>query len=327
MANQTTTQSQLIDPYDHMGIVLNPDGTLTRLREIPNTPPSSDPTLPILTKDFTVNSSNNTWLRLFLPRFALSSNPNKKLPLILFFHGSGFIVASAANTIFHDFCILMSETAEAVVASVEYRLAPEHRLPAAYDDAAEALAWIRTSEDEWLTRHVDYSNCYLMGNSAGATIAYYAGLRAASEARDLEPLKIRGLILRQPFFGGTERTESELRLENDAVIPLRATDLLWELALPVGADREHEYSNFRAGGGAGKVGKVRELGWRVLVSGNEGDPLVDREKEFVAFLEENGLHVVSDFDEDGSHGVEFADPQKAKRVVDLVQGFISSFAA
>ncbi|PNX56997.1 carboxylesterase 1-like protein, partial [Trifolium pratense] len=60
------------------------------------------------------------------------------------------------------------------VVSVEYRLAPEHRLPAAFDDAMEALFWIRNVDDDWVTRYVDYSKCYIMGNSAGATIAYNA---------------------------------------------------------------------------------------------------------------------------------------------------------
>ncbi|RDX82788.1 Carboxylesterase 1, partial [Mucuna pruriens] len=315
--------NQPIDPYHHLDLVLNPNGTLTRLRHIPNTPPSSDSTLPVLTKDLTINQPNNTWLRLFLPRIALSSN--QKLPLIFFFHGSGFVVASAASTMFHDFCADMSSTVGAVVASVEYRLAPEHRLPAAYDDAAEALAFIRSSRDEWLTKYADFGNCYLMGNSAGGTIAYFAGLRAID--CDIEPLRIKGLILRQPFFGGTQRSGSELRLENDEVIPLSVSDLLWELSLPVGVDRDHEYSNLRAENWVGKLEKVRELEWRVLVSGNGGDPLVDREKELVEVLEEKGVQVVTDFEEEGCHGVEYSDASKAKRLIQLVKHFVSSLDA
>ena len=154
----------------------------------------------------------------------------------------------------------MANDAEAVVASVKYRLAPEHRLPAAYDDAMEALHWIKTSTEEWLRRYVDYSNRYVMGNSAGATIAYHAGLRAAVEVDHLEPLKIRGLILRQAYFGGTNRTGSELRLVDDPVFPLCVNDLCWELALPVGVDRDHEYSNPTTGNGPEKLEKMREVG-------------------------------------------------------------------
>ncbi|GAU28868.1 hypothetical protein TSUD_293200 [Trifolium subterraneum] len=178
------------------------------------------------------------------------------------------------------------------VVSVEYRLAPEHRLPAAYDDAMEALFWIRS-------------------------------LRTVEVVKDLEPLKIQGLILRQAFFGGKERTKSELKLENDQIIPLCATDLMWELALPIGVDRDHEYCNLTAGNGLEKFDKIRALGWKVLVSGNGGDPVVDRAKELAQLMEEKGVHVVKDFEDDGCHGIEYSDPSKAEKLIELIKGFIS----
>jgi len=330
MSNQTLPQPPFNDPYQYLKVQHNPNDTLTRNLEDPHTSPSLDTSLSVLTKDLNINQSNQTWLRLFLPKKAtnVSNQNNKLLPLIVFFHGSGFIVLSAASTMFHNFCAEMAETVEAVVASVDYRLAPEHRLPAAYDDAMEALSLIKSSDDEWLTKYVDFSKCFLMGNSAGATIAYHAGLRVVDKINDLEPLKIQGLILRQPFFGGTNRTESELRLENDPVFPLCVSDLMWELALPIGVNRDHEYSNLRFGnGGDEKFGKIKDLGWRVLVSMNGGDPLVDRNKELVKLLEEKGVEVVKDFQEDGFHGVEFFEPSKAKNFIEVVKAFIFSFDA
>ncbi|CAL5185086.1 unnamed protein product [Lathyrus oleraceus] len=332
MSNQTLQPpSTTTDPYQFLKIHHNPNDTLTRNLEDPHTSPSSDTTLAIsvLTKDLTINNSNQTWLRLFLPKKATISNQNnKRLPLIVFFHGSGFILTSAASTLFHDFCVEMADTVEAVVASVDYRLAPEHRLPAAYDDAMEALSMIRSSEDEWLIKYVDYSKCFLMGNSAGATIAYHAGLRVVENVEDLEPLKIQGLILRQPFFGGTHRTESELRLENDHIIPLRVSDLIWKLALPIGVNRDHQYCNLTAGNGVDeKFEKIKDKKWKVLVSMNSGDPLVDRSKELVKLMEEKGVEVVIDFQEGGFHGVEFFEASKAKNFIALVKGFVSSFAS
>ncbi|WVZ14079.1 hypothetical protein V8G54_011645 [Vigna mungo] len=322
-----TVSNETIDPYHRLQIQPNPDGTFTRLNgvAIPHTAPSSDPSLPIpvLTKDITINPHNQTWLRLFLPRTLLSSSNPNKLPLILFFHGSGFVLLSAASSVFHDFCVQIADSAQAIVASVDYRLAPEHRLPAAYDDGAEALRWIGNCEDEWLRQYADYSKCYLMGNSAGATIAYHTGLRAVEEVNDLDRVKIQGLILRQPFFGGVQRTESELRLDNNPLIPLCVTDSMWELALPIGADRDHEYCSVRAGNGVEKFEKMKELGWRVLVSGNNGDPLVDRDKELVQLMEEKGVKVVKDFQEEGCHGVELFDPLKANHFIDLVKHFIN----
>ncbi|XP_028768563.1 carboxylesterase 1-like [Neltuma alba] len=317
---------QCLDPYQFLQISLNPDGTLTRPLHDPRTSPTSDPNLPIsvLTKDLTINQSN-TWLRLFLPRKALNNQPSNKFPLIIFFHGSGFILYSAASTVFHDFCSRMANDVEAVVASAEYRLAPEHRLPAAYDDAVEALHWITTSPDDWLREFVDYSNCYVMGNSAGGAIAYHAGLRVVEEVSgDLEPMKIRGLILRQPFFGGIQRTESEMRLEKNPVIPLCVIDMLWELALPVGANRDHEYSNPMGGDWPGKMEKIREEGWMVMVSGNGGDPLVDGGRDLATLMEKKGVKVVTDFEKEGCHGIEFEDPSVALRFIEALKHFISS---
>ena len=93
-------------------------------------------------------------------------------PLVVFYHGGGFIVCSVDFTLYDDFCNLMARELNVVVASPSYRLAPEHRLPAAYVDGLDALRFIRMSEDEWIKSHVDLSNAYLMGTSTGGNLAY-----------------------------------------------------------------------------------------------------------------------------------------------------------
>lgn len=74
MSNQIPPPSKTIDPYHYYQLVLNPNGTLTRLFDDPHTLPSSTNTATILTKDVTINKSNNTWVRLFLPQKAILPN-------------------------------------------------------------------------------------------------------------------------------------------------------------------------------------------------------------------------------------------------------------
>ncbi|XP_056158909.1 carboxylesterase 1-like [Syzygium oleosum] len=330
MLTETASSDLTVNPWEHLQVTLNPDGTLNRDRHfIPvtsTTPNPTSPTNPVLSKDVPINPSHNTWARIFLPHRATSCSEEKR-PLIVYYHGGGFIFCSAASTVFHEFCVTLARELSAVVVSVEYRLAPEHRLPMAYDDAMEALHWVKATRDEWLADHADLSTCYLMGNSAGGNVAFHAGLRASASHDDLEPLKIRGLILHHPFFSGTQRTPSELRLASDQTLPLAANDLMWELSLPLGVNRDHVYYNPAMDGGSKLsegVDKMRSLGWRLLVIGCDGDPLINRQVELVKLLRKKGVRVTSDFAEGGHHGIEITEPEKSKPLVQTLRSFMST---
>ncbi|KAJ4717207.1 carboxylesterase 1-like [Melia azedarach] len=329
MSEESTPTHSTIDPYKFLQIVPNADGTLTRDSSnhpsIVAIPDPGDHTLLVLSKDVLVNQLNNTWVRMFLPRQALDSSFTTKLPLIVHFHGGGFIILSAAIKQFHDFCSNIAIEIPAMVVSLNYRLAPEHRLPAAYNDAMEVLHWIKTAQDEWLQKYVDFSCCFLMGESAGGNIAYHTGLRAAAEVDNLLPLKIKGLILNSPYFGGINRTESELRLGNNPVSPLCVNDLMWELSLPIGADRDHEYCNPTVGGGLKLLDQFKLLGWKVLVTGGNEDPLIDRHIELTKLIAEKGVKVVSRFDV-GGHGTPITPTELFKAIQSSIKSFFLSLA-
>ncbi|XP_054784468.1 probable carboxylesterase 8 [Prosopis cineraria] len=307
-----------VEPYEFLNIQLNPDGSLTRLQPVHTVPPS-----PLsLSKDLPLNAASNTSLRLFLPHPLPPSRP--KLPLLIYYHGGGFLFYHPSSSVFHDSCSALASRLPALVVSVDYRLAPEHRLPAAYEDAVEAIQWVRNQardpggSDPWLKDYADFSKCFLMGSSAGANIAYFAGLRSAD--LDLSPVIIQGLILNSAYFSGVHRTASELRLVNDRILPLPANDLMWALSLPLGADRDHEYCNPTVGDGiyGEKIGRLP----RCFLNGYGGDPLVDKQKELAKILETRGVQVVTMFTDDGFHGVEIFEPAKALALCDNIQKFI-----
>lgn len=138
------------EAYKVLGISPNSDGSLTREIRIPmvNATPYVDPTKPTpvaLSKDILIPASSihdnkPCILRLFRP---LKPPKNTKLPLIIYLHGGDFVLFSATTLVFHNFCNHIASQIPAVVVSVEYKLAPEHRLPAAYDDAMRAVLWVR----------------------------------------------------------------------------------------------------------------------------------------------------------------------------------------
>ncbi|KAA8520552.1 hypothetical protein F0562_014808 [Nyssa sinensis] len=299
------------DPYDHLDLVRNRDGSITRQVVLPKIPATGDadqhaPSDPsVVSKDVVLDAGKKTWLRVFCPT-KLPSNDNSpvRLPIVIYFHGGGWILFSAANAMYHEHCNLLSSEIPCIVVSVEYRLAPESRLPAQYDDAMDAILWVKKQAldpkgEKWVKDYGDFSRCYLYGASNGANIVFNAALRALE--RDLEPLRFAGLIMNQPMFGGKDRTKSELQLATDEFLPLPVLDMMWELALPAGTDRDHRFCNPMADGPYRE--KIKSLG-RCLVIGFDGDPMIDRQQNFVKMLVFQGVFVQARFDVVGFHGVD-----------------------
>ncbi|CAA2998049.1 probable carboxylesterase 8 [Olea europaea subsp. europaea] len=314
------------EAFKVLGIKWNRDGSLEREIQIPmvNATPFADPkhhTQVALSTDVQLSPTSGAYIRLYIP---VNPPTDRKLPLIIYFHGGDFVLFSVSTVIFHEFCNNIAAQFPAVVASVEYRLAPENRLPEAYEDALNAIFWIRSQaqgafgRDPWLD-YADFSRVFLMGSSAGANIVYHAVIRALDF--DLRPIRIQGILMNQPFFGGVQRTQSEIRLTEDAYVPLYVCDVLWSLALPPNVDRDHEFCNPLAGGSY--LGRVPRLP-RFFIKGDEGDPLVDRAIQLVQLLQSYGVPVVYQFNRGGHHGVELLNKTEAQYLYSAMRDFVLS---
>ncbi|CAN4108650.1 unnamed protein product [Withania somnifera] len=310
------------DPYGYLGLIRNVDGSITR-PQIP-TCLFATTTLDhsVFTKDLVINPAKDTWARIIVPREVLNSE--YKLPLVVYFHGGGFVMAVTVDTpLLQHFCATLAAEIPAIIVSVDYRYAPENRLPAAYDDCMESLRWIKNTPDE-LKKYADFSKCFLLGTSAGGNIAYHLGLRVTRVSENLKPLEIKGLILHHGFFGGNKRKKSELKLAHDKMLSLNVSDIMWELGLPIGSDRDHPYCNptveIRSNDNLFDQMKIQDL--KILMIDCDGDPLIDRQIELSEMLKEKGVKVVDSFSEGGFHGCEFLDDIKLKDMTLAIKEFV-----
>ncbi|GJS72664.1 2-hydroxyisoflavanone dehydratase-like protein [Tanacetum coccineum] len=202
-----------------------------------NTPTPSlqaETTNGVLSKDTVI--SLDVSARLYLP-----NNPTNKLPILVYYHGGGFCIETAFSNSSHEYMNIIASQANAIIVSVEYRLAPEHPIPAAYDDSWTALKWVASHStkehneiyEPWLTQHGDFDQLYIGGDSAGANIAHHMCMRAGVEELNCG-VKILGAFLSHPYFLGSKPVGSEpLDIASRESIGLYKT---WMVVYPSGLD-------------------------------------------------------------------------------------------
>ncbi|KQK20805.1 probable carboxylesterase 15 [Brachypodium distachyon] len=243
------------------------DGTILRSPDPPAFCPKTFPTEhpSVQWKEAVYDKPNDLRVRIYKPAadMAMAEEKKQKLPVLVYFHGGGFCIGSCtwANT--HSFCLRLAADAGAVVLSAGYRLAPEHRLPAALHDAAGVLAWLSAQQqqqsagdedgDTWCLAEVaDFRRVFVTGDSAGGTLAHHLAVSFGSGEKEKAALvsndvTVKGYVLLMPFFGGEKRTASE-EAESPTTFPpplmsLDTLDRYWRLALPAGATRDHPLAN------------------------------------------------------------------------------------
>ncbi|MEZ4331314.1 MAG: alpha/beta hydrolase [Myxococcota bacterium] len=107
--------------------------------------------------------------------------------LVVYFHGGGWVVGDLDTQ--DMICRALCHGSAAVVVSVDYRLAPEHRFPAAVEDAFSATVW---AADQAAELRADAARLVVAGDSAGANLSAAVALRARDEGGP--PLRAQILI-------------------------------------------------------------------------------------------------------------------------------------
>ncbi|KAI5580586.1 hypothetical protein BDE02_08G163600 [Populus trichocarpa] len=228
----------------------------------------------VATKDIHVDPYSSLSLRIFLPDTAVTSSlsstyqitnyggyspaegkSHRKLPVMLQFHGGGFVSGSNESVGNDAFCRRIAKLCDVIVVAVGYRLAPETKYPGAFEDGFKVLNWLAKQAnlavcgrvgaqshmfdsfgasmvEPWLAAHGDTSRCVLLGVSSGANIADYVAREAVEAGKRLDPVKVVAQILMFPFFIGSAPTHSEIKLASSYFYDKTMCMLAWKLFLP-----------------------------------------------------------------------------------------------
>ncbi|MCF2524564.1 alpha/beta hydrolase [Bradyrhizobium sp. G127] len=194
-------------------------------------------------------------------------------PCLVFFHGGGWVIGNLDS---HDVvCRTLADEGQLIVISVDYRLAPEHRFPAAVDDAIAATEWISGNARQL---GIDESRLIVGGDSAGGNLASVVAIHAREAG-----LKLTGQVLIYPAtdFAMTHPSHSEP--ETSAL--LTHTVIRWFRDHYLGtSDGEHWKAS------PARAEKLSGLPPAFVLTAG-ADPLRDEGDEYAARLGEAGVPV------------------------------------
>lgn len=197
----------------------------------------------------------------------------EQAPVLVYFHGGGWVLGSL-NT-HHGVCATLAGLAGCLVCSVDYRLAPEHRFPAAVDDAWAVTTWAAEYAQELGGRPGALA---VGGDSAGGNLAAVCALRA----RDVGlPLALQLLVY--PVTDADLDTATYRRFAEGYYLTAYSMGWFWDHYFPEG-DRFHpDASPLRAEDVSGTA--------PALVITAEFDPLRAEGEAYARRLEESGVPV------------------------------------
>ncbi len=244
-------------------------------------PPAAD----VATVRDEVISGKGGELRLRVYR-GLNTLASERLPCLVFLHGGGWVIGNLES---HDrLCRRIANVARICVVAVDYRLAPEHRFPAAIDDSLTAYQWV-TKNAEPLAIIPDRIG--IGGDSAGGNLAAVLALMG----RDGAAPRAAYQALIYPVVDLTADTESYRTVSG---VPLTAATMHYFIGhyTPEARDRlDWRASPLKAASLAGTP--------PALVVTVANDPLCDEGRAYAKRLEDEGVRVTSLHMSDHLHGM------------------------
>lgn len=247
-----------------------------RARFVPN--PDPEPVAHVEDHRVTVDGGSIS-VRVYRPTTTVT------LPVLVYAHGGGFVFCDLDS---HDgLCRSLANLIPAVVVSVDYRLAPEHRWPTAAEDVFAATRWAATHAAEI---GGDPTRIAVGGDSAGGNLAAVTALMA----RDRDAPTITAQLLLYPVIAADFDTASYRLFGRGFYNPRPALQWYWDQYVPAPEDRQHPYASPLYGDLSGLPPAV------VVLAGH--DPLCDEGIAYTRALRDAGVSTTRCDFEGGIHG-------------------------
>lgn len=239
------------------------------------------------------NGNHEVPIRLYFPsEEAMSGEPveGEKYPVLLFFHGGGWVTESVEN--YDRVCSRMAQSTGHIVMSVEYRLAPEYRFPVPLEDCYAAAKALYTGH---LVLPADPDRITIIGDSAGGNLAAAVCLKAR-DTGDFAPKK---QILIYPAVNNcyTKKSPYKSVQENGQDYLLTAVKMEDYLKLYESSTEDRQNPYF-----APILAKDLSHMPETLILTAEFDPLRDEGEEYGKRLKEAGNYVEIHRIPDALHG-------------------------
>ncbi|MDH4075628.1 MAG: alpha/beta hydrolase [Acidimicrobiia bacterium] len=197
------------------------------------------------------------------------------LPCLVYYHGGGWVLGDIEGV--DTICRAVANRAGCKVASVEYRLAPEHKFPAPFDDCYAALEWVAANGN---SAGVDTSKLAVGGDSAGGNLAAAVALKA----RDAGGPALRHQLLVYPVTNHDYGTVSYRENGDGYLLTQDMMTWFWDHYLN---DAEEGRNPLASPLAAGDLSGLPSA----LVITAEFDPLRDEGEAYAAKLAEAGVKV------------------------------------